>query len=111
MFNIINLTPHTITILNEDGTVLKQFPSEGVARATQSQVYAGHLDGIELVRTSFGAPIGLPEPQMDTYYIVSLATANAAKYAGRRVDDLLLTSDPVRDSEGRIIGCRRLALL
>ncbi len=111
MFTIKNLTPHTVTILQEDGTVFKQFPSSGIARATQSQVYAGHLDGIELVRTSFGAPIGLPDPQMDTYYIVSLATANAAKAVGRRVDDLLLTSDPVRDSEGRIIGCRRLALL
>ena len=111
MFTIVNLTPHTVSILAEDGTVFREFPSEGLARASQSQVYAGEIDGIELVRTSFGAPIGLPEPQMDTYYIVSLATANAARYAGRRVDDLLLTSDPVRDAEGRIIGCRRLALL
>ena len=111
MFTIKNLTPHAVTILQENGSVFRVFPSEGVARASQSQVYAGHLDGIELVRTSFGAPIGLPDPEQDTYYIVSLATANAARASGRQVDDLLLTSDPVRDSEGRIIGCRRLALL
>jgi len=111
MATIKNLTPHAINIILDDGAVIHTFPSEGIARAAQTSEVAGELNGIELVRTSFGAPMGLPEPQQDTYYIVSLATANAAREHGRRCDDLLLTSDPVRDAEGRIIGCRRLAVL
>jgi len=108
---IKNLTPHTINIITEKGTLIREFPSEGIARASQFQEYVGNIGRIELVKTSFGAPIGLPDPEEGVYYIVSLATANAARENGREVKDLLLTSDPVRDDEGRIIGCRRLAVL
>lgn len=111
MKNIINLTPHAITLCLQDGSALKTFKSEGVARATQSTVEVGELDGIRLVRTSFGEPVGLPDPVDGTFLIVSLATANAARQYGRDVKDLLLTSDPVRDEQGRIIGCRAFAVV
>ena len=111
MTNIINLTPHTINICNEDGTIVKSFESKGIARAKQTAEVVGNLDGVELVSMKFGEPEDLPEYAEGTYYVVSIITANAAKAVGRRVDDLLITADPVRDADGRIIGCKRFALV
>lgn len=107
---IKNLTPHTVNIVAEDGSIV-MFPSEGIARASQVAEHVGELDGIELVSMKFGEPEDLPEYTEGTYYVVSIITANAAKAVGRRVDDLLITADPVRDADGRIIGCKRFALV
>lgn len=111
MAKIINLTPHAVNIVAEDGTVKAAFPSEGIARASQVAEHAGELEGIELVTMKFGEPEDLPEYAEGTYYVVSIITANAAKAVGRRVDDLLITADPMRDADGRIIGCKRFALV
>lgn len=108
---IRNLTPHAVTIVGEDGNVLRTFESEGIARASQTTAELGALDSIRLVRMEFGSPVGLPDPEEGVYLIVSLATANAAKQHGRSTSDLLLTADPVRDEQGRIIGCRALAVV
>lgn len=106
---IRNLTPHTVTIVDENGDVALELPSEGVARAAQTDVPAGEVDGIPVVRTTFGNPDGLPEAEEGVFLVVSVITANAARAAGRGTEDLLLTSNPVRDAEGRIVGCRALA--
>ena len=112
MATIVNLTPRAINIIDGDGNCQRVFePSGIIARASQSSIGVGEVDGIQLVRTSFGAPVDLPEPTAETFYIVSLALANAAKASGRITADLLLTSDPVRNDAGQIIGCRRFALL
>lgn len=111
MTNIINLTPHTINICAEDGTIVKSFESQGIARAKQTAEHIGEIDGVELVSMKFGEPEDLPEFKEETYYVVSIITANAAKAVGRRVDDLLITADPIRDADGQIIGCKRLALV
>lgn len=50
--------------------------------------------------------IRLLENTEKTYYIVPLLIAQA--FRGRR-DDLLVTNDPIRDEQGRIVGCRSLA--
>ncbi|MBR3319566.1 hypothetical protein IKG06_03635 [Candidatus Saccharibacteria bacterium] len=111
MAKIVNLTPHTVNIVAEDGTIKAAFPSEGIARASQIAEYVGELDGIELVSMKFGATEDLPAPAEGVYYIVSVITANAAKAEGRTTDDLVITADPVRDADGRIIGCKRFALV
>ena len=111
MATIKNLTPHTVSIINEDGTVKAAFPSEGIARASQTAEHVGELDGIELVSMKFGATEDLPAPEDGIYYIVSVITANAAKAEGRTTSDLVITADPVRDDSGRIIGCKRFALV
>lgn len=111
MATIKNLTPHTVSIVAEDGTVKVAFPSEGIARAKQTTEVVGNLNGVELVSMKFGEPEDLPEYTGGIYYVVSIITANAAKAVGRRVDDLLITADPVRDADGRIIGCKRFALV
>ena len=109
MTNIINLTPHKINIVDEEGNVVKIFESSSEARAAQKDVEIGTLEGIPIVETEFGEPIGLPEYSQGTYYIVSAITAKAASLSGRNTRDLLLTSKTVRNSNGQIIGCQALA--
>lgn len=108
---IINLTPHTINICAEDGSIIRSYESKGIARAKQTAEVVGNLDGVELVSMKFGATEDLPAPEDGTYYIVSVITANAAKAEGRTTSDLVITADPVRDAANRIIGCRRFALV
>lgn len=106
---IINLTPHPINIIDEEGNIIKVFESAGVARVTQEDAEIGTLEGIPIIETEFGEPIGLPEYSQGTYYIVSAITAKAASLSGRSTRDLLLTGKTVRNSDGQIIGCQALA--
>jgi hypothetical protein len=106
---IKNLTPHAVVLIHGDGSRL-EIPSSGAARAIQEDAIVGELEGIPLVRSTFGAPTGLPEWEEGVFLIVSAMTAKAAQAAGRRIDDLLLTSGAVRDAEGKIVGCTQLAL-
>lgn len=108
---IRNFTPHKVTVCEDENNVINSFESEGIARAEQIDVLQCHLNGIPVVVSKFGEPIGLPKPEENTYYIVSLITANAAKAAGRTTEDLLLTSTPVRNETGQIIGCKALAVV
>ena len=109
MTNIINLTPHRINIVDEEGNVVKIFESSGVARAAQNDVQIGMLEGIPIIETKFGEPVDLPEYNQGTYYIVSALTAKTASLSGRNTRDLLLTGKTVRNSDGQIIGCQALA--
>ena len=111
---IMNLTPHEVSIVDEDGNVIvKIAPSGVVARARQTDEIVGEVvvDGqtVTLVESVFGEVEGLPEPAEGVAFIVSFITVSAARAHGRSTADLLTTSGPVRDAEGRIIGCRALA--
>lgn len=113
---IRNLTPHAVNICNAEGNVLATFAPEGtIARAQQTDVPTGTLvvngNELPLVRTEFGAPVDLPEAKEGVYLVISFITANAAKSAGRSTEDLLITSNPVRDDAGRIIGARQFAVV
>ncbi len=105
---INNLTPHEINIIDKDGKVVKTFPSDGEARATQDEVEIGTVEGIPIIKMTFGEPVGLPEPSWGVYYIVSALTAKAASLSGRSTEDLLLTGRTVRNDDGQIIGCQAL---
>jgi NAD(P)H-dependent flavin oxidoreductase YrpB (nitropropane dioxygenase family) len=110
---VINLTPHEVKLMDDDGNVVASLPSEGVARARQTDEVVGEVEiegfTVPVVKTTFGEPEDLPEPTEGVVYVVSVVTANAARAIGRTTDDLLITSGPVRDADGRIIGCRQLA--
>lgn len=108
---IRNLTPHCVNVIGDDGDVVASFPSDGVARATQTSVPVTCVDGIDVVKMTFGKPVDLPDYRDGDWLIVSIITANAARAYGRRTDDLLITADPVRNGDGQIIGCRRFALV
>jgi len=105
MIRVINLTPHDINIVGDDGQVTQTFPASGeLARCSVSREQIGEVDGIAVNRTVFGAVTGLPEQQEGVVYIVSALVAKAADR-----DDVLIPDDTVRDEQGRIVGCRAFA--
>lgn len=107
---LINLTPHKITIIGNDGkTMCEIAPSGTIARAASVIVDSGTVDGIPVVRTSYGLVEGLPAPIDGTMYIVSSLTATAARRSGRTIEDLLIPGRMVRDEEGVILGCQALS--
>lgn len=103
---IINLTPHTIVVRLDNGTIMT-FPSEGMARAGSHVETVGILNGIPLTKTSFGGIDGLPDRQDGVFFIVSRLVAEACPDR----DDLLIVSETTRDENGRINGCKSLCLL
>lgn len=70
---IINLTPHAITFLDGNNSVLKVVePSGTIARAAQTRVLVGDIDGLPVNQCRYGEVTGLPEAQPGTIYIVSV---------------------------------------
>jgi len=60
---LVNLTPHEITIVGEDGEVKTVIPPSGkVARVKTVQEKVDEINGIPIVRTKFGAVEGVPAP-------------------------------------------------
>lgn len=107
---VINLTPHDIVVLAEDGSEIRRYPASGqVARATSKTEIIGELDGIAVAKQQFGEVEGLPAPEPGVVYLVSMVVGQAV--AGTRDDVYGPDTSPagaVRDAEGKIIGTRRL---
>lgn len=107
--NIINLTPHEVTVVGADGDIMMRIPASGqVARCSATRSIVGKINGIPVTKVVMGEIEGLPEPDGDTVYIVSRVVAEAAK--GKR-DDLIIPDDSIRDEEGRIIWCGGFAVI
>lgn len=101
--NIINLTPHAIIFVGENGNIT--IPASGaIARVTARTVVVGEIDGIPVTSTEFGEVEGLPEPVSGTVYIVSSLVASRVPTR----EDVFIPNESVRDENGRIIGCRSL---
>jgi len=103
--NIVNLTPHPLKLMLEAGERTVP-PSGTLARCVENATKAEPLGDIPLVRKTFGEVEGLPEPAEGTVYVTSALAAQAAWAKGRL--DVYCPGDPVRDADGRIIGCRGL---
>ena len=101
---LINLTPHDITFISENGENRIIPPSGELARVAAKTVTVGYIDGIPVTTTEFGAVEGLPEPAANTIYIVSSLVAQRVP---ERID-VYVPSESVRDENGRIIGCKSL---
>ena len=104
MEKIINLTPHSITILNEEGKMYQIIGSSGVARLAQKTVIAGIINGIIITKTEFGKPEGLPNFEEGTFIIVS----QLIKTALHNRKDLLVPAEVIRDKNGIILGYKSL---
>jgi hypothetical protein len=106
---IINLTPHEITVVASNGDVLMKIPASGnVARCSVSRTVIGKLNGIPVAKSVMGQVESMPEPKEGVVFIVSRVVAEALK--GVR-DDLIIPDDSVRDAEGKIIGCKGFAVV
>jgi hypothetical protein len=105
---IINMTPHTVHIVNADGVVVREYPASGRLIRLESRTEpCGVLEDMTpLSRTVFGKPEGLPEFEPGTFYIVSQLVKSALPERERW--DLLVPAEVVRDAEGNILGCRSL---
>lgn len=114
-----NLTPHVVVV----GEVTLA-PAGAIARAVEDSTPD------EPIRISIPDPTGaptdqvecrlptsrvrytgvrdLPSPEPGVYYVVSIVAAQAAISLGRWAGDLLVPGEQVRDTAGRIVGCRSL---
>jgi hypothetical protein len=108
--NVVNLTPHEITIVDDNGNIIARFPASGqIARVS---TYTSEIDpilGIPVVETKYGKIEGLPKSAKNTIYLVSAVVAQALEYPRR--DVYVPDTGPesvVRDAEGKIIGVKRL---
>ena len=105
MKQLINLTPHMINIYSNN-QIIKSIPSTGVARVVTEKNIVNQINGIDVITILMKEVIGLPEQKEDIYYIVSRAVAENSDR-----NDLLIPSETIRDSEGKIIGCSSFSII
>lgn len=106
MLNLVNLTPHTINVIGQDGKKLDILPSGTVARCSQEEKVIGEINGFPVTQQRFGDVVDLPEPQDGTMFIVSRLVADAS-----RRKDLLIPGPLMRNEEGVVIGCKGFSVL
>ncbi|WP_296813842.1 hypothetical protein [uncultured Megasphaera sp.] len=106
---LVNLTPHTINVLDDDCRPVCDIPVSGlpIPRCSQGQLFAGNINGIIITKQIFGAVENLPEPKENTYYVVSRMVAEAMPERG----DLLVPGPLVRNADGQPCGCRGLSVI
>lgn len=106
---IINLTPHSITIMNDNSIILRVIePSGQLARVSVHTAYTETIDfdNIEIPTSEsvYGKVEGLPEEKDSVIYIVSSLVAQRVPER----NDVFIPNESVRDDHGRIIGCKSL---
>lgn len=107
MANIVNLTPHTIKVVNSDNQVIREYPSKGQARIATVGSSKEEIDGIPVVKTLFGGIEGLPEPDGESVFIVSMPVGQRCS---EREDVICPDTGPTAYREnGLIIGVRQFA--
>ena len=104
---IRNCTSLVLNIIKQDGEVLDLPPCGIVPRCSQSEECLMMVNGIALTRQTFGDVVDLPEPEKDVMLVVSRLVASACPDR----PDLLVPGPLVRDSEGKVIGCRGLSII
>jgi hypothetical protein len=111
---LVNVTPHTIAIYDENGQelILTVPPSGVVARCeeTTERVGSVFVEGreIPLVVKRYGRVTDLPEPKPDVRFIVSAIVMLQGAAEGRT--DLACPGDLTRDAAGNVIGCKSLCV-
>jgi hypothetical protein len=118
MTQIINMTPHAITLgemtLSSKGesffVPMKTIEASGkTIRLKASTVPVFKIEdsenfAIQISKTVFGEPVGLPDYAEGIYYIVS----QIVKTAFPERLDLLVPAEIQRDASGQIVGCLSL---
>lgn len=96
---IKNLTPHVITVIKENGETLK-FEPTGIVPRVSTEIKP--TDNDLLFNQTFGEVVNLPNEEDGTIYIVSSMVLSACP--NRKDLYAPMTSNAIRDEEGRIIG-------
>lgn len=108
---IVNYTPHDVTVYSLDGeTPIVTVPKAGTFIRVAETVTPLSEAGVPLVKIERDPNRieGLPPEVEGRYLIVSDITYQAAAPLGR--EDLVRTGSAVRDADGRIVGCKGLAV-
>jgi hypothetical protein len=104
---ITNLTPHSITVIRDNGTQITYQSGQPVARVSQDTAPVGLLDdGVPAVTTQFGDIVNLPDPVPGFYFLVSGLVAQRAWALGRT--DVVCPGSLFRDQSGNVVGCQHL---
>jgi hypothetical protein len=107
MSELVNLTPHPVTLV-VDGAEVTVPASGRVARVATTEVEIGEVvvDGLRvpLVAQAYGDVENLPDPAPGVLYVVSALVAQAVP--GRT--DLVSPARLVRDDQGRVVGAGAL---
>lgn len=103
---IVNLTPHPLTLVGENGTL--EVPTSGqIARLAveRTALFPINCDGVELPvsRPTLGEIINLPAPKEGLIFVASALVAEAAGRA-----DVMSPGELLRDPDGRVVGARGL---
>ena len=105
--NFINLTPHSINVLDLNGDlVITLEPSGVVARCAATTTAVDTVNGVVLNRTTFGVVTGLPDQQDGVLLVVSMLVRAACPNRS----DLSSPGELVRDQVGQPIGCKGLVI-
>jgi hypothetical protein len=108
----VNLTPHAVAVMDKDGATILNVPAGGtVARLSETSAASESSSGIPMTVVSLGEVSGLPEPQDGVTFIGSMPLLMGMKAAGINRPDVFYPYGQVRDSSGRIIGCRSFATI
>jgi hypothetical protein len=102
MSTILNYTPHTITVLRGDITI--NYPSMGIARVGVRQETAEPINGIPCFHQIFGVVEGLPDPQPDTFFIVSALVKGSTFYERSDVIAPDTGKTAIRNEDGHIVA-------
>lgn len=104
MTKIINATPHNITVLRGDESVVFE-KTDILARVSSSTEVTGNINGFQISHQTFGEIEGLPEEQIGVFYIVSAMVLSANKTR----NDLLAPDSgatAIRNDKGHIIAVK-----
>ena len=108
-----NRTPHSIIVVDPCGGIVLDLPPEGrIARVEATTLEQPPVDGVPVVRTTYGTVTDLDAPEPGVYLVV--ATLVLQTIGNERPDLLAPDTGPqsvVRDAEGRILGVQRLQRL
>ena len=124
--NIVNLTPHVLNIVVEDGTTHSVMPSGRSLRVSSNYTLSSNFGGIPVYQVQYGmlelvdnatkevVPMNSVEwPQANTYYVVSGLCLDAIKNRQTNVQTLpnvmfYAPGELVRDADGKPVGCKGL---
>lgn len=105
MKEIINMTPHDITIFMDNGNE-HHLPSKGSFRISSTTKYVEMFGDVQITETIFGEATNLPKFKQDRYYIVSSILCR--KYPERK--DFLIVNQTLRNNKGQVKGCQSLSI-
>lgn len=105
---LVNLTPHDVVIRHNEEDII--IPRSGViARVKETELNTEIIDGVQITDIRYDKTLNLPEPEENTYYIVSVVVA----YANKDRNDLVFPDglNAYRNDKGQIVavpGLRRI---